>query len=93
MNPKSAVERTKNHLAYKLGQEMLKSKRAGGGGLLFRLLKIKAQHQKESKFYQQQILQSPQQKYPKLETLNDYPQSLSVKNSLSYRLGEELINA
>lgn len=69
MNPKSAVERTKNHLAYKLGQEMLKSKRAG---LLFRLLKIKAQHQKESKFYQQQILQSPQQKYPKLETLNDF---------------------
>lgn len=35
MNPNSAVERTKNHLAYKLGQEMLKSnKRAGGGAFI-----------------------------------------------------------
>lgn len=30
MNPNSAVERVKNHLAYQLGQEMVKS--AGGGG-------------------------------------------------------------
>lgn len=34
MNPNSAVERTKNHLAYKLGQEMLKDKRAGGGAFI-----------------------------------------------------------
>lgn len=31
MNPNSAVERTQNHLAYKLGQEMIENKRAGGG--------------------------------------------------------------
>lgn len=32
MNPKSAVDRTKNHLAYKLGKEMISSKSCRGGG-------------------------------------------------------------
>ncbi|MBD5165594.1 sugar transferase [Helicobacter sp.] len=31
MKPENAVERVKNHLAYKLGQEMIKSSQRGGG--------------------------------------------------------------
>ncbi|HFP7661247.1 TPA: hypothetical protein ACHD2G_001784 [Campylobacter jejuni] len=45
----SAVERIKNHLAYKLGQAMIDFKQNGGGylHLIKRLYKITKQHKKE----------------------------------------------
>ncbi|MCR2095589.1 hypothetical protein [Campylobacter upsaliensis] len=48
-NPNSAIQRIKNHLSYKLGQELIKYNTGGGGGgntLLFKLYHIKKTHQK-----------------------------------------------
>ncbi|HEB8315178.1 TPA: DUF2972 domain-containing protein, partial [Campylobacter jejuni] len=55
------------------------------------LYKIKKQHKKEQKIYQQTIQVFPQLKYPNLETCSDYEQALKYKFHLSYMLGEVLI--
>ncbi|EOA7284385.1 DUF2972 domain-containing protein, partial [Campylobacter jejuni] len=67
----------------------------GGGYLtLFKkLYKIKKQHKKEQKIYQETIKVFPQLKYPNLETCSDYSESLRYKFHLSYMLGEVLIKA
>lgn len=50
-NPNSAIERVKNHLAYKLGQAMIDFTNNGGYIALFKkLYKIKKQHKKNKKF-------------------------------------------
>ncbi|ECP7330041.1 DUF2972 domain-containing protein, partial [Campylobacter jejuni] len=56
-----------------------------------KLYKIKKQHKKEQKIYQQTIQVFPQLKYPNLETCSDYEQALKYKFHLSYMLGEVLI--
>ncbi|EHL8382140.1 capsular biosynthesis protein, partial [Campylobacter coli] len=98
-NPNSAIERIKNHLAYKLGKVMIdfshqrNNYKYGGGyiALFKKLYKIKKQHKKEQKIYQQTIQVFPQLKYPNLETCSDYEQALKYKFHLSYMLGEVLI--
>ncbi|EAK4943722.1 DUF2972 domain-containing protein, partial [Campylobacter jejuni] len=94
-NPNSAIERVKNHLAYKLGQAMIDFANSSSGGgyiaLFKKLYKIKKQHKKEQKIYQQTIQVFPQLKYPNLETCSDYEQALKYKFHLSYMLGEVLI--
>ncbi|MFK0400689.1 glycosyl transferase, partial [Campylobacter jejuni] len=94
-NPNSAIERVKNHLAYKLGQVLIDFKQNGGGyiALFKKLYKIKKQHKKEQQIYQQTIQIFPQLKYPSLETCPDYSESLRYKFHLSYMLGEVLIKA
>ncbi|EOI2831189.1 glycosyl transferase, partial [Campylobacter jejuni] len=100
-NPNSAIERIKNHLAYKLGKVMIdfshqrNNYKYGGGyiALFKKLYKIKKQHKKEQKIYQQTIQIFPQLKYPSLETCPDYSESLRYKFHLSYMLGEVLIKA
>ncbi|HEH5630798.1 TPA: DUF2972 domain-containing protein, partial [Campylobacter jejuni] len=95
----SAIERIKNHLAYKLGKVMIdfshqrNNYKYGGGyiALFKKLYKIKKQHKKEQKIYQQTIQVFPQLKYPNLETCSDYEQALKYKFHLSYMLGEVLI--
>ncbi|ELE5864404.1 DUF2972 domain-containing protein [Campylobacter jejuni] len=92
-NPNSAIERVKNHLAYKLGQAMIDFTNNGGGyiALFKKLYQINKQHKKEQKIYQQTIQVFPQLKYPNLETCSDYEQALKYKFHLSYMLGEVLI--
>ncbi|ENB1783262.1 sugar transferase, partial [Campylobacter jejuni] len=95
-NPNSAIERVKNHLAYKLGQTAIEHRHNCGGGyiaLFKKLYKIKKQHKKEQKIYQQTIQVFPQLKYPSLEACSDYEQALKYKFHLSYMLGEVLIKA
>ncbi|EDP3185181.1 TPA: DUF2972 domain-containing protein [Campylobacter jejuni] len=96
-NPNSAIERVKNHLAYKLGQAMIDFTNSSSGGgyiaLFKKLYKIKKQHKKEQKIYQQTIQIFPQLKYPSLETCPDYNEALRYKFHLSYMLGEVLIKA
>ncbi|EHT1217604.1 TPA: DUF2972 domain-containing protein, partial [Campylobacter jejuni] len=95
------IERVKNHLAYKLGQAMIdfshqrNNYKYGGGyiALFKKLYKIKKQHKKEQKIYQQTIQVFPQLKYPSLEACSDYEQALKYKFHLSYMLGEVLIKA
>ncbi|WP_186821033.1 DUF2972 domain-containing protein, partial [Campylobacter jejuni] len=67
----------------------------GGGyiALFKKLYKIKKQHKKEQKIYQQTIQVFPQLKYPSLEACSDYEQALRYKFHLSYMLGEVLIKA
>ncbi|EAJ4308579.1 glycosyl transferase, partial [Campylobacter jejuni] len=91
----SAIERVKNHLAYKLGQVMIDFANNGEGyiALFKKLYKIKKQHKKEQKIYKQTIQVFPQLKYPSLETCPDYSESLRYKFHLSYMLGEVLIKA
>ncbi|EMX7069508.1 DUF2972 domain-containing protein, partial [Campylobacter jejuni] len=70
--------------------------RHNGGGyiaLFKKLYKIKKQHKKEQKIYQQIIQVFPQLKYPSLETCLDYSEALRYKFHLSYILGEVLIKA
>ncbi|EFK9891627.1 DUF2972 domain-containing protein [Campylobacter coli] len=98
-NPNSAIERIKNHLAYKLGKVMIdfshqrNNYKYGGGyiALFKKLYQINKQHKKEQKIYQQTIQVFPQLKYPNLETCSDYEQALKYKFHLSYMLGEVLI--
>ncbi|EIP3624912.1 DUF2972 domain-containing protein, partial [Campylobacter jejuni] len=95
LNPNSAIERVKNHLAYKLGQTVIEHRHNGGGyiALFKKLYKIKKQHKKEQKIYQQTIQVFPQLKYPSLETCPDYNEALRCKFHLSYMIGEVLIKA
>lgn len=61
--------------------------------LFKKFYKIKKQHKKEQKIYQQTIQVFPQLKYPSLEKCSDYEQALRYKFHLSYMLGEVLIKA
>ncbi|TEY09671.1 DUF2972 domain-containing protein [Campylobacter sp. US18a] len=98
-NPNSAIERIKNHLAYKLGKVMIdfshqrNNYKYGGGyiALFKKLYQINKQHKKQQKIYRQIIQVFPQLKYPSLETCSDYEQALRYKFHLSYMLGEVLI--
>lgn len=56
-------------------------------------MKVIQKHKKEIKDYQQAIQHSPSLKYPPLKSLKDYAQSVEIQNQLTYRLGEEFLNA
>ncbi|MBZ7941354.1 sugar transferase, partial [Campylobacter sp. W0047] len=91
-NPNSAVERIKNHLAYKLGQAMIEYNKNGGGylSLFKKLYNIKKQHKKEKQIYQETIKVFPTLKYPELKQCPDYNEALKCYFHLSYMLGEVL---
>ncbi|MGH2267814.1 DUF2972 domain-containing protein [Campylobacter taeniopygiae] len=92
-NPNSAIERIKNHLAYKLGQAMIEYHKNGGGylALFKKLYNIKKQHKKEKLIYQETIKVFPTLKYPELKHCPDYNEALKCYFHLSYMLGEVLI--
>ncbi|MBZ7964625.1 sugar transferase, partial [Campylobacter sp. 2457A] len=92
-NPKSATERIKNHLAYKLGQAMIEYNKNGGGclSLFKKLYSIIKQYKKEKLIYQETVKVFPSLKYPNLEKCSDYKQALKYQFHLSYMLGEVLI--
>ncbi|MGJ0112872.1 hypothetical protein ACP0SH_01175 [Campylobacter molothri] len=94
-NPNSAVERIKNHLAYKLGQAMIEYNKNGGGylSLFKKLYNIKKQHKKEKQIYQETIKVFPTLKYPELKQCPDYNEALKCYFHLSYMLGEALMKA
>ncbi|WP_417904134.1 hypothetical protein ACD575_01065 [Campylobacter sp. LH-2024] len=94
-NPNSAIERIKNHLAYKLGQAMIEYNKNGGGylALFKKLYNIKKQHKKEKQIYQETIKVFPTLKYPELKQCPDYNEALKCYFHLSYMLGEALIKS
>lgn len=88
LKPKGAVERVKNHLAYKLGNAILKAKTPLRVlELPFKLYSIVSNHQFEQKVLKTLILLKPELKPLKLEDFSDYQESLRVREYLSYRLG------
>ncbi len=54
---------------------------------------IKETHQKNQKLYQEKIKANPSLKLPPLESYPDYNEAIKIKEHLSYKLGEALINA
>ena len=93
-NPNSAIQRIKNHLSYKLGQELIKYNTGGGGviSLLFKLYHIKKTHHKLTQFRKTLELARADLAYPPLRQCFDFNEALWVKTHLSYRLGKILLN-
>ncbi|EAI7223953.1 DUF2972 domain-containing protein [Campylobacter coli] len=95
-NSRSAVDRIKNSLSYKLGFTILEHVKYKGikyTTLPYKLYKIKKQYFKEQELYKQVIKIFPEFKYCKLESCEDYNESLRYRCHLSYMFGEVLIKA
>ncbi|WP_270984959.1 DUF2972 domain-containing protein [Campylobacter upsaliensis] len=92
-NPNSATQRIKNHLSYKLGQELIKYNTGGGGviSLLFKLYHIKKTHHKLTQFRKTLELARADLAYPPLRQCFDFNEALWVKTWLTYRLGRVLL--
>ena len=54
---------------------------------------IKETHQTNQKLYQEKIKANPSLKLPPLESYPDYNEAIKIKEHLSYKLGEALIDA
>ncbi|WP_086306910.1 coiled-coil domain-containing protein [Campylobacter devanensis] len=95
LNYGTAKSRIKNQLTYKLGEAMIANSKSLWGYIKmpYILSYIKETHQKEQKLYQEKIKANPSLKLPPLETYPDYNEAIKIKNHLSYKLGEALINA
>ena len=90
--PRGATQRIKNHLAYKLGQEMLKAKSPLKVlNLPFTLIQTIQAHRLESKVLKILYKSHPQLKPPALEHYADYKEALKIKEYLSYCLGEAML--
>ncbi len=86
----TAKSRIQNHLAYKLGQAMIVNSKSFLGYIRmpFVLSYIYDKHKQEQKIYQEK-----RKKLPPLEFYPDYEEALKLKNHLSYKLGQSLIEA
>ncbi len=91
----TAKTRIQNQLSYKLGQAMILNSKSILGYLIMpmALLSIIISHKQEQKIYQEKIKKDPSLKLPPLESYPDYKEALKLKNHLSYKLGEALIQA
>lgn len=87
-----AVCIVKNHLSYKLGQEIINAKKFGKKIFLpFRLIKIALMHKKIQWSKKQLENQYPNLKSLPLSCYSDYYEAMKIKNYLSYKLGNLLI--
>lgn len=95
LNYGTAKSRIKNQLSYKLGEAMIANSKSIWGYIRmpYILSYIKETHQKNQKLYQEKIKANPSLKLPPLETYPDYNEAIKIKEHLSYKLGEALINA
>ncbi|SES91472.1 hypothetical protein SAMN05421673_106120, partial [Campylobacter lari subsp. lari] len=91
----TAKTRIQNQLSYKLGQAMIVNSKSFLGYLIMpmALLSIMISHKQEQKVYQEKIKKDPSLKLPILEDYPDYKEALKLKNHLSYKLGQALIQA
>lgn len=87
--------RIKNHLAYKLGQEMIQCSKypLKYCTIGIALLNIARKHKKSLQTYQNLCSVSDNFKLPSLSSYADYEEALQIKEHLSYKLGEALIKA
>ncbi|MFG5098539.1 hypothetical protein O8I71_07585 [Campylobacter lari] len=91
----TAKTRIQNQLSYKLGQAMIVNSKSilGYIRMPFVLSYIKDKHKQEQKIYKEKIKKDPSLKLPPLEDYPDYKEALKLKNHLSYKLGQALIQA
>ena len=95
LNYGTAKSRIKNQLTYKLGEAMIANSKSLWGYIRmpYILSYIKDMHKKEQIDYQEKIKTNPSLKLPPLETYPDYNEAIKIKEHLSYKLGEALIDA
>ena len=95
LNYGTAKSRIKNQLSYKLGEAMIANSKSLWGYIKmpYILSYIKETHQTNQKLYQEKIKANPSLKLPPLETYPDYNEAIKIKEHLSYKLGEALIDA
>ncbi|EFL6809073.1 DUF4422 domain-containing protein, partial [Campylobacter coli] len=87
-----AVHAVKNHLSYKLGQEIINAKKFNKKiSLPFRLIKIILMHKKIQWSKKQLENQYPNLKSLPLSHYSDYQEALKIQNYLSYKLGNLLV--
>ncbi|WP_236847388.1 hypothetical protein [Campylobacter devanensis] len=91
----TAKSRIKNQLSYKLGQAMIENSKSIWGYIRmpYILSYIKDMHKKEQIAYNEKIKANPSLKLPPLETYPDYNEAIKIKEHLSYKLGEAMIEA
>lgn len=94
-NSRSAIDRVKNSLSYKLGFAILGyiARKDRIYTLPYKLYKIRKQYFKDQELYKQVVKIFPELTYCKLESCEDYNESLRYRCHLSYMLGEALIKA
>ncbi|EAK0951527.1 hypothetical protein A0Z28_00705 [Campylobacter lari] len=90
----TAKNRIKNQLSYKLGQIMINSKTFLDYLIMpIVLLSIVVLYKREQKIYKQKIKKDSTLILPPLKQYPDYKESIELKNHLSYKLGQALIEA
>lgn len=89
----TAASRIQSHLAYKLGQILIKDSKSliGVSKLPLEILLIILKHRREQRQYKAKIANNPNLKLPPLESYLDYKESLKIKNYFSYQLGEAFL--
>ncbi|KAB0614446.1 hypothetical protein [Campylobacter hyointestinalis] len=94
LNYGTAKSHIKNQLTYKLREAMIANSKSLWGYIKmpYILSYIKETHQKNQKLYQEKIKANPSLKLPPLESYPDYNEAIKIKEHLSYKLGEALIN-
>jgi len=85
--------RVQNFLSYKLGSAMVLSTNLQKLILPWILFKIYLTHKICAYKYKQILKKSPSLKLPRLESYDDYKESLKFKNHLSYKLGNAFLKA
>ncbi|EAI3763929.1 hypothetical protein XJ74_06340, partial [Campylobacter coli] len=91
----SAKQRIYNHLSYKLGFCAIKKSKTllGWISMPIILLSIFISHKQEQKIYQEKIKKDPSLKLPPLELYADYQEAKKEENTLTYKLGQAIMNA
>ncbi|EED1947232.1 hypothetical protein G5Z45_001525 [Campylobacter jejuni] len=91
----TAKTRIQNQLSYKLGQALILNSKSVLGflSLPFIILSIVISHKQEQKTYKFKVKKNPNLALPPLESYPDYNEALKLKNHLSYKLGQALIQA
>ncbi|MCR8706008.1 hypothetical protein CAMP5121_08045, partial [Campylobacter sp. 2352 PW] len=91
----SAKSRIKNHLAYQFGLAMIDCSRniLGYVKMPFVLFKVFKQYQNKKKEYYKKISENPKLVLPKIKEYADYQEAIRLKESITYRLGQALIQA
>lgn len=87
--------RMQDDLSYKLGKTMIENSKSLKTcfTLPFKLIKIAKKYKQEKQIQQVLIKLNPNLALPKLEDYADYDEALKMKNHLSYKLGQALIEA
>ena len=89
----TATQRIHNHLAYKLGQIIIRNSKSLFGlfKLPYLLIALALIHKEQEKAYKEKIKANPKLALPPLESYLDYQEALKEKECFTYKLGSAFI--